>query len=1066
MKHLAFLEDYSSQIPAIQLLVNLGYQYLSPKEALELRDGKESNVLLKPILKKQLQRINTIHVSSTKTAQFSEENIEKAVYALQETPLEEGYIHASEYIYSLLTNGKAFEQAIDGNKRSYTMQFIDWDNWENNVFHVTEELSVARTGSNSTLRPDIVLYVNGIPLSIIECKRADIKEPISQAISQHSRNQKQDGIRSLYVYAQQLLSVAITEAKYGTNATPEEFWSHWKEQVSNEEEYNERVYELKNSPIAPDVIQKIIHSRIRTSKEQQNYIQELLSEKYVPTEQDKLLLGVSSPERLLSLMYDYTLYDNGLKKIARYQQFFAVQKSMKQVKRMSAGRRMGGVVWHTQGSGKSLTMALLAQAIAKDPSINNPTIILVTDRTNLDKQITETFQNCGLEVKNATTGTNLVRILESNTDAVITTIVNKFDTAVKKLRKPLTDPNIFVLIDEGHRTQYGTFNIQMQKSLPNACFIAFTGTPLFKKDKNTIGKFGTMIDEYTVDQAVKDGAVVPLVYEGRHAYQSVNDYSLDSYFDTVSESFSDDEKADLKEKYSRQSHLQDADQNIFSICIDISKHYRENFQGTGLKGQLVCSSRPAAVKYYRYLSDLDMVSVDLVISPSDDRDNNESSFGKQKDAVLDFWNEKMDQYGNATNYENSVVNQFKYDDHPEIIIVVSKLLTGFDAPRNTVLYVTKELKSHTLLQAIARVNRVHADKDYGYIVDYAGLLEELDNALLTYSSMEEFDEEDLAGTMINMKQEVEKLKSAHEELLVIFQSIDNKYDIEAYQQHLRPDDIRDKFKRKLSKYSRLLKLALSSIDFHKTTSEEKIKDYKDDLAFFTNLRTVASRRYSDTVDYRKYEGQIQKLIDTHVATDKIEPITDLVNIFDEEAFQEEVERVTGKVAKADMIASRTKKHAMENMEKDPAFYKKFSMLIQETINDFYNQRISELEYLNTIKEYKSKVLSRTDDSIPEKLRSHQHAKAYYGLLTSFFDEKVEGDHSDLFADAAITIEGILAEHTQIVDWKKNTDIHKQIVLEVGDYLLDDLREKLGIKLPLSESDRIAEELLDVAKNRY
>ena len=1064
MRSLQFLEDYSSQIPAIQLLVNMGYQYVSPIEALELRGNKESNVLLESILKAQLQKINTIRVSSSQTAEFSSENIDKAIYALKEIPLEEGYIHASKYMYSLLTNGKAFEQAINGNKRSYTMQFIDWVNFENNVFHVTEELAVKRTGSNNSYRPDIVLYVNGIPLSVIECKRADMKDPIGQAISQHIRNQREDGIRQLYVYAQQLISLAINDAKYGTNATTEEFWSHWKEQ-NNGKDYQEKLHRLKNTPLDESVVNEITNCRLKATKNQRAFIQEILNEQFEINEQDKLLLGLCSPNRLLSFMSDYTLYDNGIKKIARYQQYFAVNKSMQQLKAIERGRRLGGVVWHTQGSGKSLTMALLAQAIAKDESIKNPKIILVTDRTNLDDQITETFKNCGLAVENATTGKNLVRILESNTDSVITTIINKFETAVKKLRKPLTDQNIFVLIDEGHRSQNGTFNIEMQKSLPNACFIAFTGTPLFKKDKSTIVKFGKIIDQYTVDQAVDDGAVVPLIYEGRHAYQSVQNYPIDTFFETISEPHTDEEKADFKNKYSRRSHILDADPNIFSICMDISTHYRDNFQGTPFKGQLVCSSKATAVKYYNYLKQINIVSVDVVISPPDSREGNEDSFSESKDLVARFWKSKMDEHGNANTYETNIVNRFKYDDRPEIIIVVDKLLTGFDAPRNTVLYVTRKLRGHQLLQAIARVNRVYPDKDYGYIVDYAGLLEELDNALLTYSSFEDFDEADLQGTLVNIKQEIEKLEVAHTELRDIFKKVNNKNDIEEYQQILRPEDVRDEFYRKLTAFSRILKLALSSIEFHQTTPEKKIIEYKNDLAFFSNLRTAVARRYSDVIDYKKYEGQIQKLIDTHVSTERVEPITELVNIFDKDAFQKEVEEVTGKAAKADMIASRTKKYATENLEKDPAFYKKFSDLIQETINDFYNERITEIEYLNKIKEYSQKVLSRTDDTIPEKLKTYNHAKAYFGVLNSSLGNRIDGDFDDLFADASIHIDSIIERHIK-VDWKKNIDVQKQIILEVGDYILDELREKLGIKIPFSEVDTIAEEILDVAKNRY
>lgn len=1060
-----FQEDYSSQLPALRTLINLGYQYLSQQEVMAQRYDRASNVLLEPILKEQLAKINEIRVSSTHTEKFTQSNIDEAVLRLKEIPLEQGYLSATQHIYELLTLGTTLDQTIEGNRREYTLQFIDWKNPNNNVYHIAEEFSVLTTDGKSELRPDIVLFVNGIPLSIIECKREDMDNPIKQAISQHNRNEQEDRIRKLYTYSQILLGCAVSEAKYGTNGTPENFWSTWKEKKISADE----IYAIKNGSISEETRKQIMQRRQSSKffgKEQAEKIHNRLTQDFTPIAQDELLIAVASPERLLDLSDNFILYDKGIKKIARYQQYFAVKNAMKQITGLHSNPRPGGVVWHTQGSGKSLTMALMAEAIAKDKTIKNPKIVLVTDRTDLDKQITGTFKNIGLEVINARTGTRLTEILQSNTDAVITTIINKFETAINQIKEPLKSNNIFVLIDEGHRTQHGTFNINMQKTMPNACYIAFTGTPLFKKDKNTLNRFGTMIDQYTVKQAVEDGAVLPLIYEGRFSEQEVNDEVIDNFFQMVSEDLTKYEKADLKKKFSQRSHISDADQNIYAIAWNITQHYQQNFQGTGLKGQVVCSSKRTAVKYFDYMRQIGKVSVALIMSPPDDREGEDSAYVGTTDEVKKFWSAMMDQHGNPVRYEENIISQFKQDDHPEIIIVVDKLLTGFDAPRNTVLYLTRKLRGHTLLQAIARVNRLYPDKDYGYIIDYAGIVAELDDALLTYSDMEDFDDKDLEGTLTNITEEIGKLDPAHQELLDIFKHISNKDDTELYQQALREKDIRDDFYKRLANYARILKLALSSIDFHNNTNESKVKKYKSDLKFFMNLRTRVAQRFSDKIDYKVYEGQIQKLIDQHITTQDIKPLTELVNIFDEDAFQKEVEKTVGEAAKADKIASRTAKHISEKMDEDPVFYRKFSQMIQQAINDFYNERISELEYLKRIKDLSDKVKSRTDSEIPEKIRHNPSASAYYGIVHSFFKDNgaATSKYEDLLTNASLQIEEIINAR-KVVNWENNQDIQKKMVLNIGDYIYDEIGEEVGIKINFSDIDEIAENIVSVAKAR-
>jgi len=1070
----SFKEDHISQIPALQLLMKLGYSYLGQADAERLRNGKTTNILLDDVLRKQLKEINSIRVSATKTSIFTDENIERGLLALKNLPMNEGYIVACEKAYNLITLGLAMEQSVDGDKKSFTLQYIDWKNIQNNVFHVTEEFSVMRSTSKEHYRPDLVLFVNGIPLCIIECKRPDMKEPLKQAISQHLRNQQEDGIRSLYVYSQLTLSVATQEAAYGTNATSERFWAKWQEKFNTDEEertYKNKLLELKNQPLSEQEKERLFADRFRYVR---HYFEALEKDQILPTVQDEYLFGLCRPERLMDLIFNFILFDNGEKKIARYQQFFAIKKSMQRILNIANGKRKGGVIWHTQGSGKSLTMVLLAQAIAMNPAIRNPKIVLVTDRTDLDNQITGTFRKCGKLVDNATTGQRLVDLLESKSDAVVTTIINKFVAAVKKIAKPLESPDIFVLVDEGHRTQHGIFNIDMQKTLPNACFIAMTGTPLFKKDKSTAEKFGGVIDAYTVDQAVNDKAVVPLVYEGRLAWQKVNASPIDTFFGMISEPLTEYQKVDIKKKFARYDHLNAAEQKMRMIAWDISYHFRDNWQGrTPFKGQLVCNKKVNAIKYKEYLDEIGIVSSEVLISSIDDREGEESAYAKSTEKENQFWKKTIDEHGNSKSYEKNIINRFKNQKDPEIIIVVDKLLTGFDEPKNTVLYLTRNLQGHKLLQAIARVNRIYPDKEFGYIIDYYGVIENLDDALMIYSSFEDFDSEDMVGTLTNIFDEIKKLPQKHSDLWAIFKTISNKRDAEAYQQLLKDEVVRVLFYDKLAVYARCLKLALSSIEFHKEVDEKTIDRYKEDLAMFLKLRLAVVERYSDEIDYKQYEGQIQKLIDTHITTEKIETITELVNIFDKEKFQKEVENTTGKAAKADKIASRTAKHITEKMDEDPAFYKKFSQMLKETIDDYETKRISEAHYLCRVQDIMNTVLAHTDNDIPDQLRARDVAKAFYGITVEALSEKIQDNEvrKEIATQSALQIDdliqkSVLDNHRPIVDWQFKTNITGKMFIEIGDYLIDEVRDKYKVDLSFKNMDKIAEDCIEVAKRRY
>ena len=1069
---LSFKEDHISQIPALQLLQKLGYAYLTPDEALSMRGGKTSNVLLEEVLRNQLRRINSIRVNHNKEELFSEQNIENGVLAMRNIPMESGYLSGNETVYNLLTLGKAFEQNIDGDKKSYTMRYIDWERPERNVFHVTEEFAVTRTGMADTYRPDIVLFVNGIPLVVIECKRPDIKGALDQAISQHLRNQKDDGIRGLYLYSALLLCIGNSYGAYATTGTPAKFWNKWKEMFvteKDEEKYMHQLEKLVNTPLDDKQKTHLFSDRFRYVRA---HFDAMEQEKVLPTEQDKYLFSMCRPERLLDLIHNFTIYDGGIKKVARYQQYFTVKETTERVKTLEHGKRRGGVVWHTQGSGKSLTMVLLAQSIAQTKEIQNPRIIMVTDRTDLDSQITNTFKKCGREVINATTGTHLVELLESNTDAIITTIINKFETAVKRMKQPIDDPNIFILIDEAHRSQYKEMAIKMDKVLPNACKIAFTGTPLMKKEKNTANTFGGIIRPvYTVKQAVEDGAVVPLLYEGRIVPQRVQEGPIDDFFNKVCDGLNEYQTADLKKKYSRTDFVNQTDQRVYSIAWNISEHFRENWQGTKFKAMLVTPRKSIAVLYKKYLDEIGMVSSEVLITAPDTREGEDSSYGDTSEEVKTYWKKMMDEHGTPKKYQENLISRFKNQEQPEIMIVVDKLLTGFDEPKVVVMYLDRKLNGHTLLQAVARVNRVCDDKEFGYIIDYYGVLKELDEALELYSNYDEEEQEAFHETLVPVNNEIEKLPQKYSDLWDLFKAIPNKRDLEAYAQSLRDDDRRQEFYERLTAYASCLKIALSTHEFHASTSEEEIKRYKDDLNMFVKLRSAVQLRYSDTIDYKQYESQIQKLINRHVESGAVRSVTELVNIFDTEAFEQEVEKIVGTAAKADTIASRTSKFITENMDTDPVFYKKFSQLLKETIEAYEQGRIDELEYLKRVIKYKDDILAHTDNELPDELQNNNAAKAYYGLALETYKKafgNAQVNLKQLALDTALAFDRIMnktliIDNSVLVDWQQKSDIIGRMKIELEDYLIDEVKRKYSLDFSFDDMDSIIDGCVDVAK---
>jgi len=1063
-----FDEKYLSQIPALQVLVNLGYQYLTPAEALAARGGKAGNVLLEEILREQLKKLNRIQHKGGSYL-FSEENLQSAIQRLKNLKYD-GLLKTNEAVYDLLTLGVALEQSIEGDQKSFTLNYVDWRNPANNVYHVAAEFAVERTRSVETCRPDVVLFVNGIPFAVIECKSPKVE--VVQAISQTIRNQRDEYIPRLFTYVQTVMAVNKNEARYATTGTPAKFWSKWKEDVADAE-------------LAP-LLERPLPESVKASLFDLAFAELGVREEIAPylvgrqvTEQDRTLYALCRPERLLEMAWAFTVFDGGVRKIARYQQVFAIREVLARVKQVDdSGKRRGGIVWHTQGSGKSLTMVMLARALALEPSIRNPRIVLVTDRVDLDKQLGNTFAACGLSPDRAESGRHLVELVSDGKAHIVTTLVHKFDKALAYKKFSDASPDIFVLVDETQRTQLGGYSARMRQMFPNACYIGFTGTPLLTREKSDVAKFGGVIHTYAIDQAVADGAIVPLLYEGRMVELEQNQAAIDIWFERHTQGLTDQQKTDLKKKYARAEMLNKAEQVIYMRAFDISEHYRQNWQGTGFKAQLVAPNKAAALRYKAFLDELGAVTSEVIISPPDEREGfDEIDAEESTDAVVAFWQRMMKRYGSEEDYNKSIVNAFKNGDEPEILIVVDKLLTGFDAPRNTVLYLARRLKDHSLLQAIARVNRLYEDesgskaKDFGYIIDYVGVLGELDQALTTYSALEGFEAADLEGALTSIHTEANALPQRHAELWDLFKTVKNRQDEEAFEQLLANEKLRADFYARLLAYAKTLAIALSSVRFITETPEQKLRAYKNDLKRFVNLKAAVKLRYAESVDYRDFEPRIQKLLDTHISASEVVQLNAPVNIFDEAAFQKVVEEQGAGSeknlgAKADMIAHATRRAINERLEKDPAFYEKFSRLIQQAIDDYRAKRLSDLEYLQRVTEIKDAVVSRKGDDLPPALNGDADAAAVYGLLRPFVANHLSDDEQALntAAEAAMAVWDIFRRNRKVGYWD-DLDAQRRTMNEIDDYLYDEVKGVRGISLSTEEMDEIIEKTMQLARHR-
>lgn len=1025
----AYLEINASQRPALALFEAMGYTYISPADCDKQR-GSRYHVLLRDILRGQLRRLNRYAYAGAEN-EFSAANIERAMEDLDE-PLTDGLVRTSEKIYDALLLGKSYPETVgDGKMLSFNLRYIDWDNPQNNVFHVTEEFAVDSRDRQHNARPDIVLFINGIPFAVIECKAPHI--PVEEAVGQMIRNQQAAYIPQLFKFAQFVVATNKNAVKYATVGTPKKFWSVWKEQ-------DDEWLQTRLKALVPDRI---------------------------PTEQDRNIVSLFSRERVFELIRYFILFDANVKKVCRYQQFFAVREIMKTIAESDEqGNRQSGVIWHTQGSGKSLTMVMLAKYILMELKDFHPRVVIVTDRKELDAQIAATFAHTRLTPARATSGRHLVELVNSARADVITSIINKFNTVERQeVKNPSRD--IFVLVDESHRSNYGLMATRMRSVFPNACYIGFTGTPLMKSEKNTMARFGRLIHKYTIRDGVEDGAIVPLIYEGRFVEQKVDEENIDLWFKQTTRRLTEAQREDLCRKWSSIRRLTSTDARIKRIALDISEHFIEGYKDTGFKAMLATNYKRDAIRYLECFEQFGDLSCAVVISPPDMREGVDDADEGADDLVVSFWNKMMQQYGDADRYEEAIKNRF-CDGEIDILIVCSKLLTGFDAPLCQVLYIDKELKEHGLLQAIARTNRLHEGKDYGLIVDYRGLIEKLDTAMDMYSGagLENFDGGDLKGVVVDVMSAIGNLRSAYTQLVELFAPVGSISDAEAVEVFLADDKMRQDFYTLLCAFGRALHLVLNAEQAYNALSKEERQKYQDTFIFFSKVRRSVKLQYCDAIDNVEYEPMMQNLLDTHLSVAGLKKITSPIDILNKDDFEKELEELGSLRSKADAIASRMTRSISEKRDENPAYYDSFSKRIRDALALYKEKVISEAEYLAKMRTILGDYhAGRSTVSYPERIKNNVHAQAFFGVLTALFDE-VEDERitPDFVAEVSEEITKIVASHSQ-VDWTNNKTIHDRISQDIDD-LFYKYEKEHGLKLSFDLIDKIIDNVKTVALRRF
>jgi type I restriction enzyme R subunit len=853
------------ELPALEQLQSLGWTFvegatLAPDISNERNSFKE--VVLEKRLSLALKRINPW---------ISEENAHKVIRDLTKKQFT-SLLEANESIWNTLTQYVSVIQDIGHGNKGQTVKIIDFDNPENNDFLCTNQFKVS--GINQNIIPDITLFVNGLPLAVIECKSPYITNPMEAGIDQLLRYANRrtpghnEGAEKLFHFNQLMISTHKDKARVGTITSRMEHYLEWKDP-----------YPLIASEVGKEASQEV------------------------------LIAGLLTKQNFLDIIQNFTVFEptdgRVVKKIARYQQFRAVHKTIERIKTGKTRKEKSGVIWHTQGSGKSLTMVFLTIKMRRDALLRDYKLVFITDRTQLDRQLTDTFGKTQNEtIHHATSVNHLKEILQSESSDLVTATVHKFQEGADKFEFPILNKSekIIVLADEAHRTQNGSLGVAINAALPNAPKIAFTGTPLIKSQKTT-NEFGSYIDTYTIEQAVQDGATVQILYEGREAKVKVTGDSLDSLFD---EYFSDktvEEKAAIKKKYGNQQAVLEAPQRIRWVCIDVLRHYREHIQPNGFKAMIVTSSRSAAITYKEQIDALQGPETAVIISGDHNDEKRYWDYTdptKQKKQIEDF----KKPLGSGDNKSNL-----------SILIVKDMLLTGFDAPIAQVMYLDRKLTDHNLLQAIARVNRTNKNKFRGYIVDYFGLSDYLTEAL------EMFSTEDVAGALQNLTDEIPLLKNSHTRAVQHFKGLDLN-NLDACILALSDEIKRQTFQADFQKFAKQMDIILP---------DAAASPFLADLKRLGKISVGARNMYRDEqLNITGAGEKVRQLIEEHVYSTGVDPKIPPIDLLSAD-YKKKLSEHKSTRAQASEVENAIKHHIKINLEEDPEYYKSLSQRLDEII---------------------------------------------------------------------------------------------------------------------------------------
>ncbi len=993
-----------SENPAIDHLQRLGYVYATP-ESLDAERESAKEVVLTRRLAAALLRLNPW---------LSTDNVQKAVRAVTNVHAS-SLIEASEKVHTTLAYGISLEQDRGDGKKSHDVRFFDFDNPERNEFVVTQQFVVQ--GTKKRIKPDIVLFVNGIPLVVIECKSPTLGEGWKlEATDQFDRYQElseryhQLGAPKLFEPVQLLVATCGQAAVYGTVTTPHRHYATWKTMWPSDEEAFTAGHGRAPSP------------------------QEVLSE------------GLLKPANLLDVMRNFIVFERDpstgktIRKVCRYQQFGAVNKALARARAAKKPTERGGVVWATQGSGKSLTMLWLALKLRRGAVGDKPTIVIVTDRKDLDEQITGTFLACGFpHPEQAESVRDLRELLSGPLGKTILTTVQKFqelqqpgDAGRRNAREEFPElsreSNIFVLADEAHRTQYGGLAANLRKALPNACFFGFTGTPIDKKDRSTLSTFGPYIDTYTIAEAVADGATVPIFYEGRLPELRIIGNSLDALFDRVFADRTDEERQAIKKKFATDASIAAAPKRIEAICLDLIEHYTRHIQPNGYKAQVVACSREIACLYKETLDRLNGPQSAVIISGSN----------KDDDALV--------KHHTTEEQRKELTKRFlKKDDPLSILVVCDMLLTGFDAPVEQVMYLDSPLKEHTLLQAIARVNRTAEEtKTYGLIVDYWGVSVALQEAL------EIFTPKDVEGALTPMGDELPRLQARHAAVMRIFGRVQDKDDLNACVTVLEPEDVRAEFEVAFKRFSQSLDMMLP---------DAQALPYVGDCRWLGKIRATAAAKFRDErLDISDCGAKVRRLIEDAVVADGIQLLVKQVSLFSKD-FDEKLTSLKSDDARASEMEHAIRHEIHVHLDENPAFFISLRERLEQIIEDRKAQRIDAAQQLKMFEVIGRDV--RAQSQAAEELGLSETGFALYGLLFPAMHQRAaEGTPAIDESKKALAslLEEQLAPKVAIVDFAQKEDVQREMRQIIK-------RQLRAASYPAEVLDSMAESIVDLLKRR-